>query len=262
MSMSTGNLLVLGLTALVVVVWILVLVMYWRRRRNARPAGLAPAPASVATNIGGPAAAPALVEWDQVEALGQDDYAALLERDRERLSRFDYVGPDAVRCHLCQTPGVLVTITHPIWDGPFHGAGTGRVDVRDVRMCPRCELFTVVKAEELGLWPALDPMEALSVMLNQGQADGRPIRLPWLDPLQSPIALHPALWDRPAFHNLLLRVQRGAPPPPAPSRQPHRYVYYQDDVLQHAPPAARPQQRCEVCDQPAGAAIHDVTDPA
>lgn len=209
-----------------------------------------------------------LVEADQVEALGQDGYAALLARDRERLARFDALNAtDAVlrggfrkRCRACHSAAVSIGIHHPIWDGPFHGGGSGRVDVRAVDVCPHCDIFTRHLADELGLWPSPNTLVALEVMLNEGNAAGRPIRLPWLDPGLTPIALHPDLWDRPAFHNLLTPVQKGSPPPPALARQPHLYVYYEQDQLRHAPPATRPRQPCEVCDQPADAPIHHPPD--
>ncbi len=209
------------------------------------------------------------IDGADVEPLSQDDYAELLAVDRVAMQRFQLSqaslplvggragGPVDRICKTGQHRAVLLSVAHPIWDGPFHGAGSGRCDVREVLVCPSCDRVDRGLEKELGLWPA--PLHLLvptmTEILTRGMATGRPIRLPWLN--TSPVQLREELYERPAFHNLMVRVVRaGPPPPPAPSRQPHAYVFYDREQLRHEPPPERPEQRCEVCDQPFGAAIH------
>ncbi len=206
----------------------------------------------------------------EVEPLGQDDYAALLDSDRVVRQRFQLVPgfepenlgfvmqrPRPWECCACHSRAVLLSISHPIWDGPFHGAGSGRCDVREILVCPHCDRVDRALEQTLGLWPPLVHLlvPTMTEILTHGTATGRPIRLPWLNTL--PIRLREELYERPAFHNLMLRVERAGPPsPPAPSRQPHVYVVYDQDEARHEPSAARPEQPCEVCEQPYQAPLH------
>lgn len=205
------------------------------------------------------AAVQEMLDAREIEPLGQDDYAELLMADRLTWTRVARSG-DAVHCNTCHARAVVLSIAHPIWDGPFHGGGSGRCDVREIPVCPRCDRIDRRLERELGLWPV--PVHLLIPALTQalatGQATGRPIRLPWLNTL--PVRLREELYERPAFHNLMVRVERaGPPPPPAPSRQPHAYVVYGiygGAQAQHEPPVAHPDLPCQVCEQPYAAAVH------
>ncbi|MGH7730118.1 MAG: hypothetical protein ACRENJ_02605 [Candidatus Eiseniibacteriota bacterium] len=136
--------------------------------------------------------------------LDQDDYAEVLTADRARILR-DFEWSRAAgtwHCRRCRRKAALIGIAHPIWDGPFDGAGSGVVDTRDVPWCPRCD-----ELADLG---------GLAIVLTSvhgGAAAGLPIRLPWLG--QLPIRLRPELFERAAFHWLPVQVERFRPPPPA-----------------------------------------------
>lgn len=140
------------------------------------------------------AATAAQAETDK-PPLTQDDYAALLRGDETRCRSFtptrDMCGFYCLRC----SRGVKSTwIRHPIWDGPFDGAGSGAVDARLIQWCLRCD--------------GPPPSEA-----------GRPVRLPYLD--TEPIALVPELFGRAAFHML---GQRVIPAPALPPRPTHVFM--------------------------------------
>jgi hypothetical protein len=160
------------------------------------------------------------IDVRDVEPLGQDEYAELLEADRARVPHFSgsSMGAFGWIHKPCSRPGVLVEIAHPIWDGPFHGAGSGRVDVRQVLLCPTCDAVDAAKRQSLGLYPVPSELApaAVAKALQLGRAQGRPIRLPWLDRL--PVKLRRELYERPAFHNLMVKVELAGPPPPPPPR--------------------------------------------
>jgi hypothetical protein len=123
--------------------------------------------------------------------LTQDDYAALLRTDEAHEGHFPS-RPHRV-CLRCSRVAAILIVRHPIWDGPFDGAGSGVVDERVLSWCLRCD----------GRPP------------NQA---GRPVRLPYLD--TEPIALLPELFGRDAFHRL---TQRVIPAPVLPPRPTHAF---------------------------------------
>ncbi len=261
----TWPLLVALVVLLGAVAWAELRTSAWRH--VAQLPGHAPAPASAPARTIGIPPQPTAGGWGvlttsegldaaDVEPLGQDDYAELLVVDRIAATRFQPAGAYWT-CKTCDQCAVVLSVAHPIWDGPFHGAGSGRCDVRDVFVCPHCDQVSRRLEKQLGLWPALVHLliPTMTEILTHGTATGRPIRLPWLNTL--PIRLREELYDRPAFHNLMVRVERASPPlPPAPSRQPHVYVVYDQDEPRHEPSAARPEQPCEVCEQPYQAPLH------
>ncbi len=137
---------------------------------------------------------PSAVPRYPLRALGtldQTEYAALLQADvaRERLFRARN-GVDSSQCGRCHRPVFQTKVRHPIWDGPFDEAGSGKVDVRLFSWCAACD----------GPPPA---------------QDGPAIRLPYLDHL--PIRLLPELFARPVFHALSMPVELYVPPSPAPA---------------------------------------------
>lgn len=162
----------------------------WRERRRRRRA-----------------AEPAVAMAPAVERpLDQDDYAEILARDGTRIVR-DYTWDRAAStwfCGRCARRATLVGIHHPIWDGPFEGAGSGVVDRRDVPWCPPCD--RVPDLGGLAFGAAVNHLSA-----QEGIASGRPVRLPWLD--QLPVRLRAELFERAAFHRLPVQVERFRPPP-------------------------------------------------
>lgn len=272
MSLSVIVLLVIVALAVGALVWAELRVRGWRAQLEGYRTAAARASAARGES---PPPEPGAIDIDAIEPLGQDDYVHLLERDHVRLARFAYRDDrddveqrhwsSALSMCRCGERAVRLSIAHPIWDGPFHGAGSGRVDVRVIPVCPHCDRFDRHLETELGVWPApvLKVGDAWATALNTGQASGRPIRLPWLNRDLSghpvPVALHATLYERPAFHNLMTPVARAGPRPPAPSREPHRYtISGPGDQLQHVAPAGQPARPCEICDQPFDAALHRV----
>ncbi len=126
-----------------------------------------------------------------LRALDQTEYAELLQADaaHERLFHARN-GVDRLRCGRCHRPSFDTAVHHPIWDGPFDEAGSGKVDVRLFSWCAACD----------GPPPA---------------QEGPAIRLPYLDNL--PIRLLPELFNRPVFRALPMPVELYVPPPPAPA---------------------------------------------
>ena len=43
------------------------------------------------------------------------------------------------RCNNCTADIMDYLVAHPIWDGPFEGAGSGRCYYEAVPYCPKCE---------------------------------------------------------------------------------------------------------------------------
>ncbi len=157
--------------------------------------------------------------------LTQEDYAKILEHDRELLAQFEWtesaepvdlapLGSGAMStpppCKRCHRRAAFFSIAHPIWDGPFDGAGSGVVDVRRVPWCFFCA--DPLDGNRLGVEPIASRVHQL---VEPGvdktfHLPGLPIRLPWLDTL--PVRLVPALFERPAFHRLMVAVERWRPP--------------------------------------------------
>lgn len=42
-------------------------------------------------------------------------------------------------CAKCDSTILGITVTHPVWDGPFPCSGSGRVESEQVPYCPTCE---------------------------------------------------------------------------------------------------------------------------
>ncbi len=182
--------------------------------------------------------------------LFQEDYAKILRDDRARFDgEFEWrVG--TFRCRRCHRRADLVSVHHPIWDGPFDGAGSGAVDVRDVPWCLGCDGLGVKFLASVGV----------SEPLPVGGRDwpGRPVRLPFLDIV--PVRLLPELYDRPAFHLLMIGVERYVPPAVNAASE------------EGAPPAIGPHAPrdrvwnrdrgdvCGFCREPVEAPIHQVED--
>jgi len=232
----------------------------WRRQARAArtPAPPRPAPAGAAwmtvAGMGGALQAP--------QALMQDDYVALLERDQAR-TRDSFAlrgrGARAIDvddyelewdCRRCHQHAVTLVIHHPIWDGPRENAGSGAVDYRVTPYCPRCDAFTIALAWTYGLEPSAQLVDMLtSGVVTGGRFPGIPVRLPYTG--VGAIRLHTALWLRAPFHNLPIQVERAVPPPPAPKDQPHAYMVTRPTL--DATGALFP---CEVCGRPADDALH------
>jgi len=195
----------------------------WRRQRR---------PATVSVPAPGPRLPTAL----QIpQALMQDDYVTLLERDQVRAQDSFALRIRAARayavddhelewdCRRCRQRAVTLVIHHPVWDGPFEGAGSGVVDVRVTPYCPRCEPVTIARAWAYGLEPSAQLFDAVTGgVAAGGHLAGIPLRLPWTG--VGVIRLHTALWLRAPFHNLPMQVERAIPPPPAPKDQPHPWT--------------------------------------
>ena len=217
------------------------------------------------------------LDLDEVEPLGQDDYVALLAADAKRAGLFtDH------HCSRCGGGAVRLSITHPIWEGPHHGMGSGRVDTRTVELCPTCDVASVdAVARTLGLWPVPpgDVSANLVRVLAESAGHGRPIRLPHI-PALGVIALRDELMQRPAFHRLMVAVEPAAPRPAPPPG--HLYVPDRMDptkcfvcgypVLNFRHDPTRPHQvtptdegtvpdHCRFCDKPAADPVHLPTGP-
>ncbi len=127
-----------------------------------------------------------------LRALDQTEYAELLQADaaHERLFRARDGGSNRSQCGRCRRPAFETVVRHPIWDGPFDEAGSGKVDKRVFFWCLACD--------------GPPPVQ-----------EGPAIRLPFLDHL--PIRLLPELFERPVFRTLPMPVELYVPPPPAPA---------------------------------------------
>lgn len=73
----------------------------------------------------------------------QEQYRELLEADMAAAERFiefgDAPAEERWRCRKCGAPAKVTIVAHPIWDGPFEGAGRGKCDYREVPFCPHCD---------------------------------------------------------------------------------------------------------------------------
>jgi len=225
-------------------------------RRQARGAS-APAPDSTRARImRDDLGMPGIGGIQAPQALTQDDYVALLERDQDRArDAFVMRQPADVDdyewdCRRCHQRAVTLVIHHPIWDGPHENAGSGVVDTRVTPYCPRCDAFTIALAWGYGLEPSAPLFDMLSTGIVTGRRlPGIPLRLPWTG--VGAIRLHTALWLRAPFHNLLVQVERAVPPPPAPKDQPHPYTVTPPTI-----DATGKLLPCEVCGRPFDDALH------
>ena len=197
------------------------------------------------------------------QALMQDDYVALLERDQDR-ARESFVMRQPAHvddyewdCRRCHQRAVTLVIHHPIWDGPHENAGSGVVDIRVTPYCPRCDAFTIALAWTYGLEPSPLLFDILTrgFVTQQPRLAGIPVRLPYTG--VGAIRLHTALWLRAPFHNLPIQVERAVPPPPAPKDQPHPFTLASPiaDVVATARP-------CEVCGRLLADPIHAMSQQA
>ena len=190
------------------------------------------------------------------QALLQDDYVALLERDQDR-ARESFVMRQPAHvddyewdCRRCHQRAVTLVIHHPIWDGPHENAGSGVVDYRVTPYCPRCDAFTIALAWGYGLEPSPQLFDQLTGgAVTGGRMPGIPLRLPYTG--VGVIRLHTALWLRAPFHNLPIQVERAIAPPPAPKDQPHVYTVTRPTI-----DATGKLFPCEVCGRPVDDPLH------
>lgn len=85
-----------------------------------------------------------MLSENSLPSMTQEEYRTLLEADARMLSERFLEFPKAEaaerwRCRRCGTGARATTIAHPIWDGPFDGAGRGKCDYRQVPFCPSCD---------------------------------------------------------------------------------------------------------------------------
>lgn len=169
--------------------------------------------------------------WIEEKPLTQGDYAGILQRDRERHHQdfelqLSSGGPSPGLsdrewfCRRCHRRALEITIHHPIWDGPFEGAGSGVVDPRLVFYCIFCDPPAMPEGIDMArtMSSRIASAEAdgrpvgVKAIVDSGWGYGRPIRLPWLDDL--PIQLAPELFEREAYHRLPVKMTRYRPPEP------------------------------------------------
>lgn len=72
-------------------------------------------------------------------AITQEEYRKILVADDARHAAKFYQSGDRWCCSVCGEPAATTTVAHPIWDGPFDGAGRGKCDYRTVLSCPQCD---------------------------------------------------------------------------------------------------------------------------
>ena len=127
----------------------------------------------------------------QLFPLRQEDYRIVLlhdVRDLFRTAKFAEQG-DRMVCRRCSGSLRVSVVAHPIWDGPFNGAGSGACDYREIPYCFSCD------------------------GAREDIVSGAPIRVPWF-PGESPNIMK-RLWNRisdnysPLFMQL---IGIGAPP--------------------------------------------------
>lgn len=82
----------------------------------------------------------------QIDAAGsdpltQEDYKQALKHDRGAADKFDRRRDGGRREWICVCGAIakVTVIAHPIWDGPFDGAGSGMCDYRRIPYCAFCD---------------------------------------------------------------------------------------------------------------------------
>lgn len=189
--------------------------------------------------------------------LTQDEYAELLAVDAARACDYD----DAGHCRRCGKAALPLIVSHPIWDGPFDGVGSGAVDTRRTLLCPWCDpkdphVYGLPRVTFLGeLIAGLAQLRPLRPFLADPArlpaVPGRPLLLPWLGD-ERRLQLRPELIARPAFHNLGVAVEPWRAPGPAAA---DAGITQQDPRLRHPYQATTNPHplfagRCAVCGRP------------
>ncbi len=73
------------------------------------------------------------------QEITQAQYREILEAQYTLISKKFYEINNQWYCNVCGSPVRVTTVAHPIWDGPFEGAGSGACDYREILWCPQCD---------------------------------------------------------------------------------------------------------------------------